>query len=118
MDVSSNSIGRLPSHAILRFAELFLGIIAACVPCLKSLSERVLRRVGFDVSSKSKGSDAGYELPRPKNDGFHTLEGSLTTDDDEPRLARGQQVELLESGIQPNTVKRPMSNEPRSWYSP
>ncbi|KAF1808102.1 hypothetical protein P152DRAFT_462912 [Eremomyces bilateralis CBS 781.70] len=40
------------------FVEVYLGIVAACVPCLKAFFERALRRVGITVNGSSRTSGA------------------------------------------------------------
>ncbi|KAF1814613.1 hypothetical protein P152DRAFT_456888 [Eremomyces bilateralis CBS 781.70] len=60
--------------SIWAFAEMFVGIIAACIPCLKSLMEKAYRALGGSITrSATKGQSEYFHGTRS---GVH--DGSLT----------------------------------------
>jgi hypothetical protein len=42
--------------------ELFLGIIATCAPCLKSLWDQFLRHMGIELSTGAKSQSKSQDL--------------------------------------------------------
>jgi hypothetical protein len=59
------------------FAEEYLGIIAACVPCLKALFERLLRRLGVTITSYTKTQTRSYNSYPQKTTARNTLQSSV-----------------------------------------
>ncbi|KAF1812428.1 hypothetical protein P152DRAFT_458804 [Eremomyces bilateralis CBS 781.70] len=104
------------------FVEVYLGIVAACVPCLKAFFERALRRVGITVNDSSRASEthpsqwtamrrSAYnmksEIPRSKG----TWPGH--TSDCYPGTYDNSEYELIESG---RVVLKQTDSEIRSAF--
>ena len=90
---------------IFGFIEEYLGIIAACIPCLKALLERQLRRLGFSLASygKSQSRSTYGQNPTTRN----TLKQS-TTD--------GTQLEDIEDGVPSHGRWHEIGKEPHLGY--
>jgi len=55
---SNDPIWEGATLGILSYAEEYIGIIAACIPCLKSLFEKLFRRLGGHITSMTTASHA------------------------------------------------------------
>lgn len=91
-----------------RFAELFVGMVAACIPCLKALLERMFHAIGGQLTTVSKGSSqnqasratAGdYDLRALPTSRSHHVKSAHMSDEisDDIPLARNSASELNQS---------------------
>lgn len=66
------------------FVEEHLAIIAACIPCLKALFERLLRRAGFAISYKSQAHSFNVSMQDHTTRNTMVQDGAAKLEDSVP----------------------------------